>query len=173
MNTSKHTRMATSLLLLMFVLTMSVSGVRNRGDQSTIQQSLDAQRQKVQNKTLNSSKAAETPVDTVSEWSIQSYIGKANEYVNWESMKSTMSEQKDIILYCICIIILTSILLVLFMAFKSKFYTNKFDKKELFTARKLFRPHHNHLDRMKNKHKEVLNVIKEDENESYDVESFR
>ena len=62
---------------------------------------------------------------------------------------------------------------MLFLSFKSKFYTNKFDQKELFTAKKLFKPHFSQNKKLKNKHKEVLKVIKEDENESYDVESIR
>jgi len=68
---------------------------------------------------------------------------------------------------------LAAALLMLFKAFKDKLYTNKFNDKDLFTAKKLFKNNIPSNEKMKNKHKEVLKVIKEDDNESYDVESIR
>lgn len=65
---------------------------------------------------------------------------------------------------------LTAVLIVFVKAFRVKFYTNKFDEKELFSARRLFKGMGRDTARSKKKDKEELNIIKEEPNESYDVE---
>jgi hypothetical protein len=61
-------------------------------------------------------------------------------------------------------------LIVFVKAFRVKFYTNKFNEKDMFSARKLFKGMRRDTDRSKKKDREELNVIKEEPNESYDVE---
>ena len=97
----------------------------------------------------------------------------AKGYVDWNNVKNTIHTQRDAILYCSCIITLTTILLIFFKAFKTKFYTNKFNEKDVFTARKLFKSTGSDSAKLKPKPKETLNIIKEEENESCDVENGR
>ena len=133
----------------------------------------DQHRQKVENKNASNSLRAHHSASNATSLGLMDYFTQTASTVDWETVKTTIYDEKDIILYCTCIIILTSILLILFMAIKSKFYTNKYGQKDLFTAKKLFKNRYQKHDKMKNRLNQGLKPIKEDENESYDVESFK
>jgi hypothetical protein len=90
---------------------------------------------------------------------------KETNYFDWEDLKTEVHARKDAILYCCLIGILTAVLLVFIKGLKSKFYTNKFDEKGHFSARKLFKGQGRSSAGSKGP-KDVLKTISEEANES-------
>ncbi|CAI2371399.1 unnamed protein product [Moneuplotes crassus] len=92
-------------------------------------------------------------------------------YIDWTKMKTYVHSQREIILYSSSIAILTAVLLVSIKVIKSKYYTNKFNEKDLFNARSLFKAKGRLSHEKRRKEDEGLKTILEDVDESCDVEN--
>ena len=94
-----------------------------------------------------------------------------SDLLDWNNIKKVLVSHQVIILYWTCIIILTSLLLIMFKSLKVILYTNKYNEKDLFSARKLFKSKDGEASKSRTKFGAISNAAKEHQQELADTES--
>lgn len=92
---------------------------------------------------------------------------------SWPQLDQALKSKTDMILYCACVVILTSLAFFMYKSIRFMVRTNKFNEKEMFYPRKLFKGKGSDCSRRSYKPKPSLKPIKEEHNESGDEEDLR
>ena len=87
------------LILLLLMNYIDASQLQQRLQSIDNDSVLQAQRQRVQEKTNQTRNSNGNIANVNSPWSIGPYLQEINDHLSWEDIKQTMHDQKDVILY--------------------------------------------------------------------------